>query len=151
MLTCKKCQSITYVKSGHIRGYQRYKCLDCGCQFTETKARGVHPVLKNLAVILYAHCGLSMLGIAKLFKVSDVAVLKWIRKFSDNITLPTEQAEIVQIDEFWHFVNGKKNRYGSGEPLMGCRVELSDGNWVIVATPALKSLSKKLMMENVNL
>lgn len=151
MLNCKKCTSISYVKSGHIRGHQRYKCLGCGCQFTETKARGVSPVLKNLAIILYAHCGLSMLGIAKLFKVSNVAVLKWIRKFSDKIILPTEQVEIVQIDEFWHFVNGKKNRYGSGEPLMGCRVELLDGNWVIVAMPALKSLSKQLTMVDASL
>ncbi|MDZ5762807.1 hypothetical protein Cyrtocomes_01202 [Candidatus Cyrtobacter comes] len=39
------------------------------------------------------------LGIAKIFKVSDVAVLKWIRAFSDEISMPTEPAEVIQIDE----------------------------------------------------
>ena len=85
MFKCKKCSSHSYVKSGHIRGLQRYRCKGCGCQFTQTAPRGVSPVLKNLAVLLYAYCGVSMLGIAKLFKVSDVAVLKWIRKASGAI------------------------------------------------------------------
>lgn len=109
MTKCKKCESTSYVKSGHIRGYQRYKCKDCNCQFTETKARGVSPALKQLAIVLYAHCGVPMLGIAKLFKVSAVAVLKWVRSYAQNIELPQEgKAELVQIDELWHFVNGKK-------------------------------------------
>jgi transposase-like protein len=119
MLKWKKCLSSFYVKSGHVRGLQRYRCKDCGCQFTHTAPRGVSPVLKNLAVLLYAHCGVSMLGIAKIFKVSDVAVLKWIRKTSSEISLPKQEAEIVQMDEVWHFVNGKKTLYGSGAPLMG--------------------------------
>ena len=150
-MKCKKCQSSSYVKSGHIRGLQRYRCKDCGCQFTVTKPRGVPLLLKNLAIILYSHCGVSMLGIAKILKVSDVAVLKWIRKFSSNISLPQESAKIVQIDEMWHFVNGKKTLFGSAEPLMGCHVKLSDGNWVLVLTPILANLLKKLMIKNANL
>ena len=51
---------------------------------------------------------MSMLGIAKLFKVSDVAILKGIRAFPDTTFLPTEPAEVIQIDEMWHFVNRKK-------------------------------------------
>ena len=107
---CKKCQSTNYVKSGHTRGHQRYKCKRCGCQFTETKARGVHPALKSFAIVLYAYCGISMGKIARLYKVSTVAVLKWIRaatlevKSVNSIT----SSDIVMIDELWHFVNGKK-------------------------------------------
>ena len=136
MLKCKKCGSEKYVKSGHVRGYQRYRCKACNCQFTETKARGVSPALKQLAIVLYAHCGVSMLGVSKILKVSVVAVLKWIKKSADMIEEPktSHKAEIVQIDEMWHFVNGKKTLYGSGEQLMGYRVELSPGNWAIVAT-----------------
>lgn len=109
MLKCKKCASTSYIKSGHVRGLQRYRCKACNCQFTNTKRRGVHPAIKSLAIVLYSHCGMSMLGIAKLFGVSAPAVLKWIRHFSDTITLPEQKAEIVQMDEMWHFVNGKKN------------------------------------------
>jgi hypothetical protein len=75
-----------------------------------------------------------MLGIAKILKVSAVAVLKWIRNSAQKIEFsPTSQAEVVQIDELWHFVNGKKTLYGAGEPLMGYRVELSPGKWAVVA------------------
>ena len=70
----------------------------------------------------------AMVGIAKIFKVSDVAVLKRIRAFSDAISMPAEPAEIIQIDEMWHVVNGKKILYGSGEVSMGYPVALSDGN-----------------------
>ena len=112
MFKGKKCSSHSYVKSGHIRGLQRYRCKGWGCQFTQTSLRVVSPVLKNLAVLLYAHCGVSMLGIAKLFKVSDMAVLKWIRKASHEVSLSKTAAEIVQIDELWHFVNGKNHFMG---------------------------------------
>ena len=133
MIKCKKCESTVYVKSGHTRGYQRYLCKACGCQFTATKMRGVSPVLKQFSVVLYAHCGVTLSAIAKIMKVSTVAVLKWVRKYASTINLPQDnQSEIVQIDEMWHFVNGKKTRCGSGEPLMGYRVELSPGNWVVV-------------------
>lgn len=136
MLKCKRCLGCHYVKYGRMKGHQRYKCTGCGCQFTDTKPRGVSPVLKQLAVVLYAHCGVSMLGIAKLFNVSAVAVLKWIRKYADHIeeTEQSHKAEHVQIDEVWHFVNGKKTKFGSGGPLMGYRVKLSDAFWVIART-----------------
>jgi Transposase and inactivated derivatives len=144
-LTCKKCQSERFVKSGHTRGHQRYQCKDCGCQFTNTKHRGVHPALRSFAIVLYAYCGVSMGKIARLYKISTVAVLKWIKTAALDAKPinPVSESDIVMIDEIWHFVNGKKIKYGSGEPLMGYRVNLLDGNWAIVAMPAHKDLSQK--------
>ena len=132
---CKKCASERFVKCGHMDGHQRYKCKDCGMQFTLRPRRGVDPIAKGLAVFLYSHCGLSMSKIAQLFTVSVVAVLKWIRKAAND--LPKDKAsfksaEVIMLDEIWHFVNGKKRRYGSGEPLMGYPVALSDGQSVLV-------------------
>jgi len=88
--------------------------------------------------------------IARLFKVSTVAVLKWIKAASIQADLPEtkEEPEIVIIEEFWHFVNGKKILFGCGEPLMGYRVNLSDDTWALVLMPALKSSCKKLIQEN---
>ena len=144
LLKCKKCQSSNYVKAGNIRGLQRYKCKDCSCQFTPSKPRGVNPVLKSLAIILYSHCGVSMGNIAKMFRVSTVAVLKWIRQAASQIKeTPQESAEVVMVDEFWSFVDGKKTKFGCGEPLTGYRVHLSDTSWVIVLTPTSRNLSKK--------
>ena len=108
-LTCNNCKSTSYVKSGHVRGLQRYKCKGCGCQFTETKTRGVHPALKSFAIVLYGFCGVSMGNIARLFKVSTVAVLKWVKSAAAQINPPDKdkEPEVVMIHEIWHFVNGK--------------------------------------------
>ncbi len=27
---CKRCGSVSFVKSGIVRGHQRYRCRDCG-------------------------------------------------------------------------------------------------------------------------
>ena len=85
-------------------------------------------------------CGVSMNKIAKMFGVSNVAVLKWVRKEAQLLEDPFPYAEsnIVMIDEMWHFVNGKKRKFGSGAPLTGYRVVLSDGSWVIVMTVPAK-------------
>jgi hypothetical protein len=48
-------------------------------------------------------------NIARIFQVSTVAVLKWIRGLSvKTMTQPAKTAEVVMLDEFWAFVNGKK-------------------------------------------
>jgi len=144
-LICKNCQSSRYVKSGHTRGMQRYKCKDCGCQFTNTKRRGVHPALKSFAIVLYAYCGVSMGRIARLYKISTVAVLKWIKAaaLEAKPINPVSESGIVMINEVWHFVNGKKIKHGSGKPLMGYRIDLLDGRWAIVAMPVPRDLSPK--------
>ena len=129
-LSCKKCSSQSYVKSGHIRSHQRYKCKECGCQFTATKTRGVNPALKSFAIVLYSHCGVSMGNLSKLFKVSTVAVLKWVRNAAAQIEdKPVQKPDIIMVDEFWHFVNEKKTKFGCGEPLRG-RLQESAGNYV---------------------
>jgi transposase-like protein len=33
MVECKNCKSEKVVKSGKVRGKQRYKCMDCGYNF----------------------------------------------------------------------------------------------------------------------
>ena len=45
----------------------------------ECVCHGVHPALKSFAIVLYAYCGVSMGKIARLYKISTVAVLKWVR------------------------------------------------------------------------
>lgn len=100
-ISCKKCGSEEYVRNGHARGHQRYKCKRCGCQFTDTKPRGVDPALKKLAVVLYGFCGVSLESIGRLFKVSGVAVLKWIRAAAAQVELqkPETSPEVVIINE----------------------------------------------------
>ena len=135
---CKSCGCEDVIKNGIVRGHQRYRCRSCRYNFTQTPKPGVPSALKSLALVLYGLCGVSMNKIGKIFGVSNVAVLKWVRKEGEKIKDLSPQAEsgIVMMDEMWHFVNGKKKKCGSGEPLMAYHVALSDANWVVVVTPA---------------
>src|SRR5271170_963928 len=51
---CKRCGATDHVKNGIVRGFQRYLCLSCGCNFTMTPPRGRPPAMKALALLLYA-------------------------------------------------------------------------------------------------
>ena len=64
--------------------------------------------IRQLGIVPYAHFGISMGGIAKLFNVSMVAVLKWIPRAAKGIPeTDSTETPMVQVDEMWHFVNGK--------------------------------------------
>ena len=78
-LCCKRCGGLAYVKSGKVRGHQRYRCRGCGGNFTNTSRRGKPPAMRAMAVLLYGMGNMSFSMISRLLGVSDVAVLKWIR------------------------------------------------------------------------
>ena len=56
MPECKNCKSSKTVKSGKVRGKQRYKCKECGYNFVEGDTRTSEKIiaLKALVVLLYA-------------------------------------------------------------------------------------------------
>ncbi|NBX77618.1 MAG: IS1 family transposase [Proteobacteria bacterium] len=111
-IACKNCQSTSYWKNGMKKDKQRYKCKDCGYQFTNTPPRGKPEKLKEIAVTLYVYCGISMLKIGKMCGVSDVSVLNWIKKAGEKAPPlnPKSDSGIVILDEMWHFENGKSNK-----------------------------------------
>lgn len=144
-LCCKRCEAQDYVKSGFVRGHQRYKCKGCGYHFTDTPPRGKSSAIKALAVLLYSMGNMSQSMIARLFGVSHVAVYKWIK--AAGMALPEPEApadvEIVQLDEMWHFINGKKTNDGSGAPSIRSSGEPWPGFWVdVTIRPASACLKR---------
>jgi transposase-like protein len=138
-LGCKHCGSGSFVRNGMAHGRQRCRCKACGRSFTATPPRGKPPAMKALAVLLYGLGNVSQGMIAKLLGVSHVAVYKWVRKAGEDAPAPsaTPSSGIVQIGEMWHFVNGKKTRFGSGEPTTLWHGEPWPGNWVgVMMRPA---------------
>ena len=91
-------------------GRQRYRCKACGRSFTATPPRGKPPAMRALAALLHALGGVSQGMIARLLGVSHVAVYEWVRAAGEAAPAPsaTPSSGIVQIDEMWHFVDGKK-------------------------------------------
>jgi transposase-like protein len=138
-LCCKHCGSGSFVRNGMANGHQRSRCKACGRNFTATPPRGKPPAMKALAVLLYALGNVSQGMIAKLLGVSHVAVYKWVRAAGENTPAPSAAASdgVVQIDEMWHFVSGKKTRFGSGEPTILWHGEPWPGSWVgVMMRPA---------------
>ena len=90
-------------------GHQRYRCKACGRSFTQTPPRGKPPAMKALAVLLYALGNVSQGMIARPLGVSHVAVYKWVRAAGEEAPAPSAapSSGLVQIDEMWHFANGK--------------------------------------------
>jgi transposase-like protein len=90
-----------------VRGKQRYKCKNCGHSFiagdirTRVSAQG-----KALAVLLYGRGKASYGFIAKLFNVSPIAVMRWLKYAAQDLAAPALDNSItgVQFDEMRHFV-----------------------------------------------
>lgn len=143
-LCCKHCGSGSFVRNGMAAGHQRYRCKARGRNFTATPPRGKPPAMKAPAVLLYALGNVSQGMIAKLLGVSHVAVYEWIRAAGEETPAPSTRPSdnIVQIDGMWHFVDGKKTRFGSGEPTILWHGEPWPGSWVGVMTRPVDDFSR---------
>lgn len=91
-MKCKHWQSQKIVKTGKIRVYQRFKCKDCDRHYTNTPLRGKPAAMKALAVVLYSLCNASYGMLAKLLRVSNVAVYKWIKAEDSRLSVPSTQS-----------------------------------------------------------
>ena len=138
-MQCPKCISANYVKSGFNKGNQRYKCKECGCNFTRSHSRNYSFKVKFQAAKLYLE-GMGFRSIGRILGVSNVTVLNWIRQFG-RITkayvqtqLPDDihDIEVIEIDEMWHFTKKKNENFGSGSLLKDRHRTFLDFQWEVV-------------------
>lgn len=114
---CLKCGHDQAVKSGHARGKQRYKCKQCGYQYTRNTPKGKPFKDKVLAVVLFLS-GLSMNATATIVGVSAKTVYMWIKEFYHKyaeMPEPTEGVKEMEIDEMCHYLSKKNSEFGSGK------------------------------------
>ena len=125
-MKCPKCSSEIYVKSGYMKGKQRYKCKKCRCNFTQSHKRGASLQTKLKALQLYLE-GLGFRAIGRIIGVHNVTVLNWIRDMGNSVKsyvqteMPTDSRHVdfIEMDEMWHFTVKKNENYGSGSLLIG--------------------------------
>jgi transposase-like protein len=110
-MNCPKCNCSKSVKSGIIKGRQRYKCRECGYNYTvELKSTAKPKSLKKQALHLYLE-GLGFRSIGRFLGVSNVSVLNWIRDFGKKVQelhSASQEIEIVEVDEMHTYVGQKK-------------------------------------------
>lgn len=115
-MDCPKCNSFSNKKNGIINGRQRYKCHDCGYNYTvELKSTAFPRSVKRQALQLYLE-GLGFRSIGRYLGVSHVSVQKWIKKFGQELEDLKSENEIgvVDLDEMHTYINQKKITAGSG-------------------------------------
>ena len=115
-MDCPRCGSVENTKDGLARGRHRYKCKHCLYHYTVLKRSGEQPpATRQLALELYLE-GLGFRAIGRLLKVSNTAVLGWIKKAGEKVALSPadEPVEVVEVDEMHTFVGQKKVTVGFG-------------------------------------
>jgi transposase len=136
MPECKNCHSSNTVKSGKVRGKQRYKCKDCGLNFVEGDGRTNEKIiaLKALCVVFYSLGKGSYNMLGKIFGRNRSLIYRWIRDAGLNAEEPTIDGEIkeIEFDEMWHFIQSKKQNFGSSKPLTVAAGKLSHGFSAVV-------------------
>lgn len=116
-MKCPKCLCAKRVKSGIIKGNQRYKCKDCGCNYTvEVKSTAKPKLMKKHALHLYLE-GLGFRSIGRVLGVSNVSVLNWIHRFGKEVlelNSESQKIEMVELDEMHSYLDSKKTTVGNG-------------------------------------
>jgi hypothetical protein len=137
---CGRCSSESFYKSGRMNGRQRYRCRDCGYNFTRPHGRGFPLEMKLWALRLYKE-GIGFRGIGRLLGVSNVTVLKWMRDIGTQLKqqvlsqLPADvdAMDIIEIDEMWHYIQKNSKNYGYGLLCLAPRDASSPLKWAVVA------------------
>ena len=115
-MNCPRCKNSNHTKNGIVCGRQRYKCHDCGYNYSvELKSTASSSSVKRQALQLYLE-GLGFRSIGRFLGVSHVSVQKWIKKFGKEAEdLKSEnKISIVEMDEMHTYIGNKKNIAGSG-------------------------------------
>ena len=115
-MDCPRCGSVEYIKDGFSRGRQRYECKHCQYHYTVLKRSGETPLeTRELALDLYLE-GMGFRAIGRILKVSNTAVLGWVKQAGDKVTLPMpeESVAVVEVDEMHTFLGQKKVTAGFG-------------------------------------
>lgn len=122
-ISCKECGSVKQVKNGYVKGKQRYKCKDCGCNFIEGDKRVKYGLKDRLKVIkLYLeNCGIR--SIERITGIRNSQISMWIEDAASYIRKQLKQGdakvssvrdiEIMELDELCTFV--KKGRRMEGD------------------------------------
>lgn len=114
---CPRCKTADVVKSGVVKGRQRYKCHGCNYHFSVMKdGKSIDPYYVIKALQLYLE-GVSLREIERILGVSHVSVMNWIRKY--NVKAP-ENADyrptykVLNHAELLDFMADRNNLHSAG-------------------------------------
>ena len=116
-MICPKCSCPDNVKSGKIKGVQRYRCKNCNCNYTVSIKSTAYPKSKKKQALQLYLEGLGFRSIGRFLGVSNVSVLNWIRSFGNQVQelhSESKKIEMVEVDEMHTYIGQKKTTAGYG-------------------------------------
>jgi transposase-like protein len=115
-MKCSKCKSEHSVKNGFMKGVQRYKCKDCGCNYTvDYSIIAEKEKKRRFGLSMYLE-GLGFHSIGRLLNVTHVTVMNWIKKYGSELSSVRnpKPVRVMEMDELHTYVGSKKTTNGSG-------------------------------------
>lgn len=115
-MKCPKCNSSKRVKNGFVKERQRYKCSNCSYNYSVNQKSGASSIdVRKFGLMMYLE-GLGFQSIGRLLGVSHVAVMKWIKKYGEQIRdIKTDKpVQIIEMDEMHTYIGSKKTIDGFG-------------------------------------
>ncbi len=80
-VACPKCHQVDVVKSGVVKGRQRFRCKHCNYYFTVLKeGKNIDPYYVIKALQLYIE-GVTYREIERILGISHVSVMNWVKKY----------------------------------------------------------------------
>jgi transposase-like protein len=117
MEKCPKCTQVNVVKSGLIKGKQRYKCKDCHYFFTVDKlGKQIDDYFVTKALQLYLE-GLSFREIERIIGVSHVSISSWVKKYNlqkPSISNTKSTYKIFKKNELIDYLQQENQLKGAG-------------------------------------
>jgi hypothetical protein len=117
LFSCPKCQNTHIIKSGIVKGKQRYLCKKCTYYFTVNKlGKKIDSYYVTKALQLYLE-GLSFREIERIIGVSHVTVSNWVKEY--KIKKPTNANyhptyRIFNHSELVKYLSNKDQLAGAG-------------------------------------
>ncbi len=122
-MKCISCKSNEKIKNGIVKGKQRYRCKNCGRNYTvEEKSSSPSSSIKRMSLMMYLE-GLGFHSIARLLGVSHVSVLQWIKKYGKQCEEIQNKnpVSVMELDEIHSYIGQKKTIVGYGLQLIEMR------------------------------
>jgi len=146
-IKCKNCTADKTVKNGMVRNKQRYKCKACGYNFVVGDKRTGENIaaMKAMVVLLYSLAKGSYGMLGTIFNRNRSLIYRWIKEAGMSFDDPVPEGEIkeIEFDEMWHFIQSKKQNFGSSKPLTVAQGKLSPGCLAIVILQHLDGSTTK--------
>ena len=115
-MKCPRCKSENNFKNGIVRCNQRYKCKDCGYNYTFDYSYFAEKEKKRrFGLSMYLE-GLGFHSIGRLLNVSHVTVMNWVKKYGSELSKirNPKPVKIMELDEIHTYLGSKKTTNGFG-------------------------------------